>query len=216
MSEEEMKAELERLRNANKDLLADLKKAQAMAKKFDGVDIESLTNASKELEELKTKQQEEDGEYKKLYEKAIETHKTELNKKDETLSEMKNRLDSTIKSNAVANALGSVDIIPDLFESAQQLIVPQVGLNDEGQPLVGDKPLNDYIKEWASEGVGKHFIKNGNSGGDGSGNDGGTGDPEAKFYDRKSSEYNLTEQAKIAKTNPEKHEQLRKRFNVST
>ncbi len=79
-----------------------------------------------------------------------------------------------------------------------------------GEPASFDEALLAIISQYP----GKDHILRG-SGADGTGGSGGNRNSSntlAKFYDKKSGEYSLTEQSKIANTNPTLHQQLSSTF----
>jgi hypothetical protein len=79
-----------------------------------------------------------------------------------------------------------------------------------GEPAGFDEALDFLIEAYPN----KNSIIRG-SGADGSGghHSGGTSShPAAKFYDKKSPEYNLSEQGRIANTSPDVHNQLKQAF----
>lgn len=208
---EELQVELDKVAANNKQLLKDLKTTQQKFKSFENVDLEALTKAATELEDLKAKKLEDEGEYKKLYEQQVEDHKKELAKGNDKASDLSKELAKTRKESGVAIALASVGTVPELAESAQIVLLSKAGVTDDGKVVVGDKPIDEYVKEWAKSDSGKHFIAAGDGGGGGGGSDDDDGNTKAAGYFKKgSSTWNLTEQAKIRRSDPALAETLTK------
>jgi len=209
---EKLKSENESLVNKNKELLKDLKSVKETVKEFEGIDLDSLKNASTELETLKKEKLESEGEYKKLHEKAVADHAKEIEKLTSKASDLQSKLDNNVKKNALSSALLGLDLIPELRDSAINLILPEVGLTDDGEALIGDKKVSDYVKTWSEGDVGKHFLKSGDSGGDGKGSGGKGSVPEARFFDKTSPDHSITEQSKLANANPALYKELKAKY----
>jgi hypothetical protein len=86
-----------------------------------------------------------------------------------------------LKSALIANGVKDEDFIDSLtakFASGAKVVVE----GDERKAFYGDKPLGDFIKEWAGTDQGKKFVAAPLNGGGGAG--GGGGKPEAKTMPR--------------------------------
>lgn len=193
----------------NKELMAEVKEAKAALSKFDGVDLDALKTASDELKTLKTKKLEADGEYKKMYEQLKAEHSTTLSKLEAERDALKGDLSDTKKVYALTLALNANKAIPKLVDVAVTTLKDQVALDDNGVAMVGDKTVTDFVKSWTQSDVGKYFVQSGNSGGGGDGSGDVKLDPAAKFFDKKSPHFNLTEQGKIAKVDPARYTKLK-------
>lgn len=200
------------LASKNAELLKDLKNQKEAFSEFEGVNIKELKSAADELKKIKDKKLEEDGEYKKMYEIMKNDHATEVEKLQNANKDLEAKLHDTTKSNALATALVTVNVIPELADVAVSTLKDKVAIDDAGNPIVGDKPVADYIKTWAATDVGKHFIRSGNSGGGGNGSEGGGVDSNTKYFDPKSKDFNLTAQAKLANSDPEAYKALKKQY----
>lgn len=81
----------------------------------------------------------------------------------------------------------------------------------DGKAMFGDKPAIEFIGEWANSDASSFYLKSKeNSGGGAGGGSGKGGHNEAKYFDKTSSEFNLTKQGEVLKTNPELYKQLTK------
>ena len=79
----------------------------------------------------------------------------------------------------------------------------------DGKAMFGDKPAIEFIGEWANSDASKFYLKSKENSGGGAGGGGGQGgNNEAKYFDKKSPDFNLTKQGEILKTNPELYNQL--------
>lgn len=204
------------LKQKNKELLAELKTTQESMAKYTGVDIDALKAANDELAQLKQKKLEDEGEYKKLYSEQQAQHKSLLADKENAISELKKSLAQTKKESAVNLGLAGLPLVEGegISEAAAALLIPKVAINDENEALIGDKPVHEYIRtDWAASAVGKTFLRSGNTGGGGNGAGGNKLDAASKFFDPKSGDFNLTEQGKLARTDPERYKELKAKYS---
>lgn len=200
------------LAGKNKELIDEVKDSKKLLANFDGVDLKSLQAASKKLADIEAKKLEEDGEYKKILTKAQEDHKTETDTLADENKTLKQKLELTVKENALGTALAENKVIPELSKVAISTLLNEVQIDDKGIPVVGAKSVQDHVKKWAESDVGKHFIIDGNAGGGGRGSGGGGTVDEAKYFDPKSEHHNLTKQADIANKSPELYKTLKKQY----
>lgn len=186
------------LKTKNQSLLDKL----ANSKKFDGVDIEALQADSAELAAIKTKAEEDKGEYKKLYTDQQVQHEQTVGGLNDEISTLKETLKLERKTNAVTSALAESGVIPELMDVASAVLIKDVAINDDGVAMVGDKGVAEHVKEWSTSEVGSHFIKSGNSGGGANGSGKQNHAEEAGWFKKGSDTYNLTKQAQLSKSNP--------------
>ncbi len=154
---------LEAAERANQGLKADLSKAKAKAK---GAEIDPELHA-----ELQSKVEELTGQLSKVQKdstKQIDTLTKQLSEKEGAVS--KYLIDSQL-----SDSLAKVGVKKEFMEAAKALLKAQAVIksdNGEYQALIGDKPITDAIKEWASGEQGKHFVlADSNSGGGSNGGD---------------------------------------------
>jgi chromosome segregation ATPase len=167
MSEEriaELEEAMEALNAKNRELLGEVKIARAKAK---GVEIDPNDFMSLQTENETLKSQLE--KVAKENAKTVETLQASLNEKDGALQ-------SYLIDNGLNDAMLKAGIKPEFMTAAKAMLKSQTKLMaDNGQysALMGEKPLNEAIAEWAASDEGKHFVSApANSGG---GATGGTG-----------------------------------------
>ena len=199
------------LKNKNKELLDKLHKMKGTLSMFDDVDVKALQKDQKTLQKMLKQQEEEKGEYKKLYAKQREDHAQAIDKLKQERTEAQNAVKSLQKQTALSTALIKAKVEPVMLEAAEKLLFNDIGLTDDGNAVVGDKPVEEFVKDWAITDIGKRFVTPPNSGGGAAGS-GSSGSKDVDYFDKKSNAYSLTEQAKIAKKNPELYNKLHKQF----
>jgi hypothetical protein len=202
MTIEDLQAELESLKSGNdalasknKELLMELKTTRAKVKE---VDFDEYYRLKDENDELKTN-----------YSKLEKTYKSETEKLSKSLADKEGFLTKTLLDDGLTQSLVKVGVKAEFLEATKALLKSQAKLDDNYAPMIGDKGLNDFITEWSS-GDGKHFITAPANGGGGA--KGGSrigGNDMAKYFDKNSPDFNLTEQAEIFNTNPELYKQMK-------
>jgi len=167
MSEEriaELEEAMEALNAKNRELLGEVKIARAKAK---GVEIDPNDFMALQTENETLKSQLE--KVAKENAKTVETLQASLTEKDGALQ-------SYLIDNGLNDAMLKAGIKPEFMTAAKAMLKSQTKLMaDNGQysALMGEKPLNEAIAEWAASDEGKHFVSApANSGG---GATGGTG-----------------------------------------
>lgn len=210
-TQEELDAVVKGLKDKNGDLLGQIAGFKTTIAKFDGVDIEQLTKDSAALKSILENQDKEKGEYKKLYEDLKSATEVEISDLKKKIQDKDADFNSHKKRSSVSSSLAKADIDPIMLDIAVDAIIGKAAMDDNGTVLIDGKPQDEFIKEWVGTDLGKKFTISGNTGG-GSGGGDHEGDPQgvAKFFDKKSGHYNLTEQAKLAKTNIAEYNRLRK------
>lgn len=191
--------------NKNKELLKELKTLKG---KFGDVDIDELTKAKEELETIRTKKQEEEGEYKKLYTKAQKDKEKEISDLTKKLESANEGTKSLRKETQITSALSKANIMPEMMDAAKLIVGADVALTDENVAMVGDKTVEAFVADWTATEVGKRFVSEGNKGG-GARGPGQKGDPEALFFDPNSKEFNMSKQADIANKDNARYEKLK-------
>ena len=167
MSEEriaELEEAMEAMNAKNTELLREVKIARAKAK---GVEIDPNDFMALQTENETLKSQLD--KVAKDNTKTIEQLQASLNEKDGALQ-------SYLIDNGLNDAMLKAGIKPEFMAAAKAMLKSQTKLMaDNGQysALMGEKPLNEAIAEWAAGDEGKHFVSApANSGG---GATGGTG-----------------------------------------
>lgn len=177
MTLEELQAELETLKAHNAKLLGELKVAKAKAKGAE-IDPEEHARLQTEVETLTGK-----------LTAAEKSGKTEIEKLTKALSEKDGALQSHLIEGGLSDALAKAGVKPEFMDAAKALLKTQAQIKADGgnyQALIGDKPLAEAVKGWASEG-GKHFIAATQNSGGGATGGGQTGNAK-KFADMTSEE----------------------------
>lgn len=147
-----LKAEKTKLADNNKSLTDELKKAR---EKIRDIDPDSYYKVVDELETVKA-------------ENAKLNHTLGLKSKDvEKLSTTLNELESNLKKTTLENALNEhltkVKVQPELLPAVKALLEKQATVSDNNV-LIGEKPINDYMVEWALNEGKAYIAPSGNSG----------------------------------------------------
>ena len=200
MTIEELQAELEETKLAldavssnNKKLVSELKNARAQNKE---VDSEKYFAMQDELETLKNE-----------HDKLNKLHKTETERLSKGLNEKESYLQKLIVDDGLTNALTKAGVKPEYLDATKALLREKTALKENGgkyEAQIGDKPLSDYIGEWAATDSGKAFIaapQNTGGGATGGGSSGG----QKSFKDMSEGERNT-----LYRENPQLFEQMAK------
>ena len=178
----------------------------------------ALRKAKDELEALKVKDKESNNQYKELLQ---DSRKNEETLKNEVESLKKANLEKSAKLDVRLALMDGDPVIVEMIEAATTLVMVSVVFED-GIPLVKGKPISEYVTEWKKTAVGKRFVASDMNGG--GANPGGTGggmdDVEACFKHRTSEQrangkaktWNITEQTKLKRSDPEKYNMLAKKY----
>jgi uncharacterized protein YoxC len=162
-----LKAKVEELIGDNKKLKSDLRKTQEI-KPEDVAALESELEATRAKVSELTKAATEAAKAKEKAEKALES---------ETGFTQRLLIQDGIKSALLANGVKDEDFIDSLsakFSAGASIVVD----GDARKAMYGDKPLGDFIKEWAGSDVGKKFVAapaNSGGGAEGGSRGGGNG-----------------------------------------
>ncbi len=210
-TQEEFDDKLKGITDKNTELIGDIKKLNKIVKGFDGIDLDLLKNQSTELAKLKeanlTDAERLENERNAINEKHTATKQALLDSEAKVLK--------MTKSHTIANALrdagefvgGNASEKEQTRLAVTSLIEQRITMSDDGVPMVGDSLVADYVKTF-HEGAGKAFFAPKNSGGGGNGSGGGGASDSAKFFKKGGDDYSLTEQGKIAKSDPTLYKQL--------
>ncbi len=166
----------------------------------------SATQAELEqLRQLKNtyeqQQAESQGKYQEALEIAEKRMQSELEKAQSQLAEYQQREQNYLINDGLNRAFDKAEIKPELKPAVEALFKSQATVTD-GQAMIGDKSLSEYIQEWAKSDEGAPFVlEPHNSGGNANGSSPVTG---GKSF----SDMSLTERSILANTNPALYEQL--------
>lgn len=191
MSEEriaELEVELGALSAKNSELLREVKVARAKAK---GVEIDPNDFMALQTENETLKSQ--------LDKVAKDSTKT-IETLTSTIAEKDGALQSYLIDNGLNDAMLKAGIKPEFMTAAKAMLKSQTKLmaeNGQYSALMGDKPLNEAIAEWAAGDEGKHFVSApANSGGGATGGtgNGGTVAPKGNLGGDKTQRVNAIKQ----------------------
>jgi len=212
ITKEELQAKIDEavkgLKDKNDELLSKLKKSTDTLSEFADIDIAGLKESSKQLKKLKEDQMTDKERLDKDRQERVEI---EL-KRTQELSDARSTIDKMRKETAVSASLLSLGTIKEGMEEAVELLLNNKVTIVDDKALIGDKPVQEYVKAWA-EADGKAFFTPKNSGGGGNGGGSGSNAEIGKFFDKESKTYNLTEQIKLSKTNPELYKQMKSQYS---
>ena len=180
MTLEEALAEITKLKDAqealaakNRELLTEVKTFKAKAK---GAEIDPG-----EFEQLKSDLEEA----RNSLAKADKASKAELEKLQGSLKNKDQALKTYLLDGGLSDALAKVGVKPEYMDATKALLRQQAAIKEDGEnysAVMGDKPILDAVKEWASSDTGKHFVSApANNGG---GSQGGANGNSAKVIKR--------------------------------
>jgi len=144
---DEAKASIEALSNKNRELIGVNKKLKQQSQE---IDPETYHKMSEELDTLKD-----------AYSKLEKSYKGETEKLSKSLSEKESFLQKMIVDDGLTNALSKAGVRPEFLDGAKALLRSQAQIkSNEGryEAVISDKPLNDFITEWATK-DGKHYVQ---------------------------------------------------------
>lgn len=188
-------AEVERLRTKNVELLGKL----AKARKGEGADTGEVERLERELEDTSAKLTTAEADLRQVKrdltkaEQERETAKTAAAKETEISRNM-------IVDSSLTSSLVEANVAPQFLEAAKALLGKGVAVKEtdgERAAFVGDKPLGEFVKEWATGDAGKAFIKAPANGGGG-----GNNLPNGNGGSKKLSEMSEVERTEMATNNP--------------
>jgi len=177
------------LKEKNQELLGKLKKAQKDAT-IDPADHAALQT---ELEQAQNQILEAN--------KALKTANLDADKHKKAFEAESQFAHRLLVDNGLTDAILKVGVKPELSKAVKAMMAGLVKLDVDGENRVakiGDKPLADYVSEWAKSDEGKHFVAapaNNGGGANGGGHGGGS--------TKKWAEMNLDERTALFKSNPE-------------
>lgn len=203
MTTEEMQEKLSEIEAEKEALLAKTKELKAekmkLKAKYEDVDVDSYHRLLEENETLKAS-----------YDKLQKQYKIDTEKLSSELNSKNSHLNKVILEDGLSKTLLENGISKEYLKPALAMLKSEAKISDNFEVLIGDKPMNDFMKSWVTEGDGKLFVMKQPDVGGGAkgGSTNGTNDVK-KYFDSNSPEFSLTKQAEIFKTNPELYKQLK-------
>jgi predicted lipoprotein with Yx(FWY)xxD motif len=184
----EHEAEVEGLRNKRTELLDKLKKARAGEGGGDTAEIDRLEN---ELETVKGELRTATANLRQA-KRDIETVTAERDTARQTAETEGTFARDLVIENGLTAALTEANVAPQFMPAAVALLKGQVEVkaDDKGkrQAFASDKPLGEFVKEWAQGDQGKHYVAAPNNSGGGSGGAGQGGGSAKKISEMSESE----------------------------
>lgn len=169
---------VEPLAAKNKQLLGELKEARK-GREIDPAELEKLESQIHDLEtELRNSQ------------KAAKKAEGIAEKATQELSDATEKARSLTIKNGLTAQLTKAGVAPHFMDATLAMHSSKVSVNDEGEAMVGDKSVEDFVTEWSQSDEGKHYIvapNNGGGGGPGGSKDaGGAKTIKRSEFDQKS------------------------------
>ena len=184
--------------NKNQELLDKLN-----ANKKQANDEES---AAEKLKALEAKLEREQLESKQNYQDALKLKEQEytstLDKLNNSVSEKDQLIHKLLVENGLQAELSALNVNKDLLPMIQSGLSALATVND-GQAMIGDKSLSEYLKEWAETPAGKASILMPQN--NGTGANGGTHNVDSN---KKFSDYTGAELSAIRQSKPEEYQRL--------
>lgn len=135
------------------ELLGEVRKLKAERGEADEVKAE--------LDRLKEEKARKEGDFTTLEQRLKDTHAAELAKRDQQLTDQTAKINKLLIDNGLADALDAVNISPALKKAVTAMLREQVTVTElDGNlaAVVDNKPLNDFVKEWAGTDEGSAFV----------------------------------------------------------
>lgn len=189
---------IEALSNKNREVILKNKKLSSQNSEINSDDHYKVLDENDSLKE----------QIKKLNHD-IKGREKDIAKLSDSNNSLNGNLQSLLIDGGLSDNLSKVGVLPQYMDATKALLRSQVSIIDN-KAVVGEKPLNDFMTEWAGDG-GKAFIKApDSSGGGGQGGQGSGNTDVKKYFDKTGSDFNLTKQAEVFKTDPALYAQLSK------
>lgn len=162
---EELKAGNASLAKKNAEILDEMKQERKKNRESD-IDSTKYYELQDKFDELK--------EHSKKLEHDLKGRDKEVEKLSQSNESLNSNLHNVIVDGGLTESLAKVGVQPHFMDATKALLKGQVSIVDN-KAVVGDKPLTEFMTEWASD-AGKHYIGAAdNSGGGASGNTGRDG-----------------------------------------
>ena len=167
---ERHEGEIEGLKNKNKDLVERLRKARAGG----DVDTGEVERLERELEETSGKLRTAEADLRQVRRDLTRVEGERDTARTNLEAETAFSRNLTVE-NGLTAALVEANVAPHFMEAAKALLTKQgvtVKVDGTDRTAVGpnDKPLGEFVKEWAASEAGKHYIAAPNNGGGGANN----------------------------------------------
>lgn len=174
-------AAIEGLKNKNKELLGKITKLRAGGDAGDTGEIERLEN---ELSASQTELRKAQGEARQV-KRDLEAAAAERDTFRATAETEGNFARDMVIENGLTAALVENKVASQFMPAAVALLKGQIqvktGTDGKREAFAGDKPLGEFVKDWATSEAGKHYVAAPANGGGGAGGTGSSGGSAKKI-----------------------------------
>jgi len=147
----------------------------------------------------------------KITERLKKRHERELEKANKRADDAEGQLHTLLVENGLTEALTKANVAGPLMDAAKALLLRQHKPTiADGKALIDGEEIADFVKAWAETDGGQHFVASENSGGGGGGKTPGAKRTTTEANPFKiGAHYNMTEQMRITKEDPQRAERLK-------
>lgn len=192
----EHEADIEGLKDKNKDLLAKLRKARTEGGSETAGEVERLET---ELSEVQGKLRKAESDLRQTR-RELDTANADLGTTRQTLQTEQETSRNEFVQNRLTAELTTANVGSQFLEDVTASLSRQVTVKEvdgKRQAFVGDKPLGEFVKEWAQGDRGKHYVTAPANGGGGANPPGNPQGGAKKLY-----EMTEVERAEAYRANP--------------
>lgn len=191
------------------EVLGEKKKLAEKVRGFEAAEAERKAEEAKREEEKARKD--------KDFETIENGYKDKLSRAEGETYLWKSRYENLVIDRGIEEALDAAKVNPALKKAAVALLKsdhPPDPISEDGKATIDGKPIGEFIAAWTKTDTGKAFVLNGNSGGGaGGGGNGGGGGGDVNPW-KPGATFNLTQQGKLLRDNPELAARLKREAGV--
>lgn len=198
------------LKSKRDELLEAQRKLREQLKAFDGLDPEAARKALEELENREADKLRDKGAFDELRAKIEKRHADELAKVRAEVEKRDGFIHRLLIENAISDAIEKANVLPQYREAVKALLRqrgPKVVQDGDDYRAIfetdmGEAAISTYVEAWARSDEAAPFLPpSGKGGGGADPNGGGRGGGVPNPWKKES--WNLTEQGRITKENPD-------------
>lgn len=206
------------LRGKRDELLKAQRELRDQLKAFEGLDAEAARTALAKLEELEDGKLKDKGEFDKLRERIEKKHADDLAKVQAEIARRDGFIERLLIENAITAAIEEAKVLPQYREAVKALMYqrgPKVVADGDDyrayfETDMGEAAVGAYVEAWARSDEAAAFLPPSGKSGGGASPTGGGGLPGgAKNNPWRKDSFNITEQGRITRENPELAAQLK-------
>lgn len=188
-------AELDGLKAKNAELLTEGKNVKKQNAEFK-TQIEELIAFKDEVEESQAAAA---GDHKTALERTEKRYKKQIEKLTSERDSVQKQLEAVVLDKGISDELDGLRVFPDLKADLVKIFRSDARI-DDGQGVINDQSIKDYLAEWANTDKAKHYIQAqmNNGGGAAGGKNGRVNGTDNPFKSG-----NRTEQARLIRSNRE-------------